>query len=40
MLVTEVHKEDGMHIAEMDVVTTDEAGTKVLTGQAAARLDS
>ncbi|MFT4720262.1 MAG: acyl dehydratase [Candidatus Azotimanducaceae bacterium] len=38
--VTAVHKEDGMHIAEMDVVTTDEAGTKVLTGQAAARLDS
>jgi acyl dehydratase len=38
--VTAVREEDGMHIAEMDVVTTDEAGTKVLTGQAAARLDS
>jgi acyl dehydratase len=38
--VTAVREEDGMQIAEMDVVTTDEAGTKVLTGQAAARLDS
>jgi acyl dehydratase len=38
--VTAVREEDGVHIAEMDVVTTDEAGTKVLTGQAAARLDS
>jgi acyl dehydratase len=38
--VTAVREEDGMQIAEMDVVTTDAAGTKVLTGQAAARLDS
>jgi acyl dehydratase len=37
--ITAIHEENGTHIAELDVVTTDEAGTKVLTGQAAARLD-
>jgi acyl dehydratase len=37
--VTAISEENGTQIAELDVVTTDEAGTKVLTGQAAARLD-
>jgi acyl dehydratase len=37
--VTAISEENGTQIAELDVVTTDEAGTKVLTGKAAARLD-
>ncbi|MFT4631975.1 MAG: acyl dehydratase [Candidatus Azotimanducaceae bacterium] len=37
--VTAIVEENGTKIAELEVVTTDEAGTKVLTGQAAARLD-
>jgi len=37
--ITAIHEEAGVKIADMDIVTTDEAGTKVLTGSAAARLD-
>ena len=37
--IAAIHEEAGVKIADMDIVTTDEAGTKVLTGSAAARLD-
>ena len=37
--ITAIHEENGVMIADLDIVTTDEEGTKVLTGSAAARID-
>ena len=37
--VTAIHEANGEKIADFDIVTTDETGTRVLTGQAAARLE-
>ena len=37
--ITAIHEENGVMIADLDIVTTDEEGTKVFTGSAAARID-
>ena len=37
--ITAINEENGVMIADLDIVTTDEEGTKVLTGSAAARID-
>lgn len=37
--ITDIREEDGVKVADIDVSTTDEAGTEVIKGQASAILD-
>jgi len=38
--VTAVREEDGQHLVDLDITTTNESGETVLSGQATARVDS